>query len=228
MQIFYRFCVIALLAGLCTACGSSGGTKPVVAEPEPVSPVILDLLDKGQKAVQAFRLTKPKDNNARDYFQQVLDLDPDNQAALEGMKSIGARYLVLAQSATTKAEISKAEGYLKLADQFQGDPQVAARIRSEIEAVLAHELASHPDNEYPLNRRDLKSRNEGMVDKLHEIAREAAELKSRLLIIARTDAEGRWIYQMMREAIKSYRLRGNIEVGAKPKVVLIDKQVSEE
>ena len=47
-------------------------------------------------------------------------------------------------------------------------------------------------------------------------------MRSRFVIVARNDAEGRWIYKSMQQAIEGYRLRGNIKMGKRPKVTLID------
>jgi hypothetical protein len=41
------------------------------------------------------------------------------------------------------------------------------------------------------------------------------------LIIARTDNEGRWIYQKMREVDPEFRVRGDIKLGSPPRVVLV-------
>lgn len=75
---------------------------------------------------------------------------------------------------------------------------------------------------YKLDRRDLSARNVGIKSVLSGIAQHARSQQSRLLIVARNDAEGRWIYQQMREAVKGFRLRGNIEYDAKPSIVLLD------
>jgi hypothetical protein len=41
------------------------------------------------------------------------------------------------------------------------------------------------------------------------------------MIIARTDVEGRWIYQKMRDAVPGYRVRGDIKLGNPPRVQLV-------
>ncbi|MFC6981009.1 hypothetical protein [Microbulbifer taiwanensis] len=43
----------------------------------------------------------------------------------------------------------------------------------------------------------------------------------RVIIVARNDAEGRWIYQQLREAVPGYRVRGDIKLGSPPRLLLI-------
>jgi ABC-type branched-subunit amino acid transport system substrate-binding protein len=68
----------------------------------------------------------------------------------------------------------------------------------------------------------LDERGDAIVWRLTEIAVKAMRAKSRITIVSRSDAEGRWMYQQMREVLAEYRLRGNIVQGQVPKIILID------
>ena len=47
-----------------------------------------------------------------------------------------------------------------------------------------------------------------------------AASNSLAMIIARTDVEGRWVYQKMREAAPGYRVRGDIKLGSPVRIIL--------
>jgi hypothetical protein len=66
----------------------------------------------------------------------------------------------------------------------------------------------------------LSARNENIKNQLKALANRVQESKEFVLIYARNDAEGRWIYQQMRKASEDYRLRGNIKRHKKPRLVL--------
>ena len=80
---------------------------------------------------------------------------------------------------------------------------------------------SGADNEFPLAEAALTAQSADVVDYLQAIARRARQEDESLLIVARSDAEGRWIYQQMRQAVQGYRLRGDIKLGKRPKVLLL-------
>ena len=55
------------------------------------------LLSQAAAAVKEYRLTKPKNNNAYDYYQQVLELQPRHEKALDGITGIADAYADLAE-----------------------------------------------------------------------------------------------------------------------------------
>jgi hypothetical protein len=73
---------------------------------------------------------------------------------------------------------------------------------------------------FNLNPADLSARNEHVKSQLAALAKRVQTSKEYVLIYARNDAEGRWVYQQMRKASANYRLRGNIKQHQKPRVVL--------
>ena len=87
--------------------------KEVVAPP-PLSKEekIAGLLANGQRSLRQDRLLIPDNDNAYHYFQQVLELDPGNNAALYGLEQIVARYTTLATSALDKNDSEEAERYI--------------------------------------------------------------------------------------------------------------------
>lgn len=173
------------------------------------------LLAYAEQAFADDRLMVPRPDNAFDWYQRVLDIDEANAEAHWGMLQITERYLTLAKQAFTSGRRAKAELMLSRAEQVAATPAQSEEIRKRYQKPLA-------DNEFLLSAAELSNRSDTMKSLLYDLAKRAKEAESRMLIVARTDAEGRWIYQQMRQAITDYRLRGNIEIGLAPKVVLID------
>jgi tetratricopeptide (TPR) repeat protein len=216
---------IALLVIFFLAACSQQQPEPVVttAPPPPAEApetrwiTIQQTLFEADQALARNRLTTPAHDNAYDHYREVLRIDPGNTDALAGMTRIAERYLQLAASAYQAGAQEQALAYVALARRVDPDnAALGAASRQYSQPVVT------PDNEYLLSRGELDKKAEQLQPVLAEIAERARQLPSRLLIVARNDEEGRWIYRQMREAVEGHRLRGNIVIGASPKVVLLD------
>ena len=80
-----------------------------------------ELLHTAQAALADNRLALPADNSAYYYYQKVLELDPDNSQARDGVTHIAERYLALAQKAVEKGQHTKAKQYVQLGLSVQSD-----------------------------------------------------------------------------------------------------------
>ncbi len=173
------------------------------------------LLASAERALARDRLTVPQYDNAYSWYQQVLAFDEANAEAHWGMSQITERYLQLAEQAFSRGGRGKGELMLQRALAISATAEQANSVRSRFKAQPS-------DTEFLLATADLTARNDTITTRLAELALVAKKVKSRLLIVARSDAEGRWIYQKMREAVDGHRLRGNIEIGSVPRIVLLD------
>lgn len=176
------------------------------------------LVALGDAALASDRLMTPPGDNAFEYYRQALRLDASIQGAHEGMQFVTRRYLELAEAALRAGDGARGNVLLDRALMIAATPEQVAALRKKYpqrERVVAA-------NEFVIPVGPLAAREPAVVSQLGEIAGKAQAADSRLLIVARNDDEGRWIYQQMREAVMGYRLRGNIEIGNPPRVVLID------
>ena len=71
------------------------------------------LIAKGDAYVKEDKLTSPIGSNASEYYQQVLAIDKDNEAAIAGLKKIVYRYLSLADLVIKKNEYYKVAGLIE-------------------------------------------------------------------------------------------------------------------
>ena len=173
------------------------------------------LLANAEKALAADRLMVPANNNAYNWYKQVLALDELNPEAHWGMEQITARYLQLAEQAFVSGRVEEAERMLQGAEKISATPRQIASLRERYRQQSANNIAY-------LSLSALAERGEKIQQQLKVLAEQARQSKSRLVIVARNDGEGRWIYQQMRSSIDGYRLRGNIEVGRVPRIIFID------
>lgn len=92
-------------------------SKPLklVHDAEPQQPVNLEekdrLLNAAQAALSDYRLTTPAGNNAYEYYQEVLGIEPSNHQAKDGLAQIADRYLYLAKMALSKGQKERAGHY---------------------------------------------------------------------------------------------------------------------
>lgn len=211
-----------------SACGGQAlkpAVSPALTEPRDEQQsrqavLVAQLLYEANEALLRNRLTKPAYDNAYDRYQKVLRIDPANDSAKTGIKRIGRRYLSLAKEADRRGDRAKARHYVGIAATVDPDYPAIAHMRAYLS--VDEEKKTSAANVYYLSRSDLAARNAAIKSQLGDIARRAQGIDSRLLIVGSNDAESRWIYQQMRSATSNYRLRGNIERGARPKVVLLD------
>lgn len=223
--------ILVIATSLLSACMVSprllGSTvAPVLRAAEPAGQVapqqekavrerqLRTLLALAQQALADDRLRSPRDDNAYDWYQQVLAIDELNAEAHWGMQQITARYLALAEQAFGSGRLEVAEQMLFGAEQVAATPAQARALRDKFRQQFS-------DNEFRLDTTALSARNQSAQQQLTALAR-TLTAQQRLLIVARNDTEGRWIYQQMRTAIDGFRLRGNIELGRVPRVIVID------
>lgn len=73
-------------------------TAPAEPEPAPVDPEISKLLEKAGQRLATDRLSYPKGDSARFYYNAVLKKEPGNRDARRGLVKIADRYAELAQA----------------------------------------------------------------------------------------------------------------------------------
>ena len=91
---------------------------------ESASPTVRSaLLWLGNQSLEEFKLTFPAKDNAYYYFSKLLDIEPDNQEAKDGIMKVAERYAILAEKALADNDYQKAAAYINIGLQI--DPQNA-------------------------------------------------------------------------------------------------------
>lgn len=238
-----------LLSVLLTACVTQEpAPRTVVQTPPPAvvrpAPPTIEqrvslLLRQAERALYNDRLLLPAEDNAYDRFQAVLKLQPGNAQAKTGLQMIAMRYIEMGRTALRHSRLSEARIYAQRARQVYPDNPLLREFEQALADAQRHQaqaaVAAAPppsassgagsagatsDSEYLLSIAALSKRGDEIKAVLGQIAERIKSSDEVILIVARSDEEGRWLYREMKKAAEGYRIRGDIKVGSPPKVVV--------
>lgn len=203
-------------------------TVTIVKNKEP--DFIQRLLEQADDALRDGRLVLPEYDNAFDRFQSVLILSPDDAQARSGLQAIlvslatDVRYSIgIKQFYRARRQIKQLNNYFPKT-ALVGDLQHELREeQAKTVKVVEVETSRPPEGDYEditLSQYELTERSELLLQQLQSVADKVVENKSMVMIYARSDKEGRWIYKQLKKSAKGYRVRGDIRIG-KPKLRLL-------
>lgn len=159
-------------------------------------------------------LTTPANNSAYHFYQRVLELDPNNKRAQRGIYEIADKYLEWAINKANGGHFKLARRYLAEAHKLDPHhPNIPAVTRLIDEREQANKMTWY------LPHDGLNQKTGSLINQLHEVGQTATKKNATVVITARTDKEGRWIYQQM-NAASSERIRASLVIGSRPSVRL--------
>lgn len=94
---------------------------------------IIDLLSSASDALQGGRLDTPEDDNALDRYRRVLELDPENADASQGIANVERRLLEEATAAARDRDFDRAESLLARAEAVREADGAVPDTRESIE-----------------------------------------------------------------------------------------------
>ena len=175
------------------------------------------MLEQGDDALKAGRLLTPIDDCAYDYYREALVVAPDHPAALHGLQRVAERYVGMAEQAAESGQFDTARSMLehaRIVDPRSRQHRRRAKRRSNCAAPRnAITSRSTPSNS--------SSRSAELSAQLKTLGAKAKAHDAWVIIRARNDAEGRWIYQQMADAPGDRRIRAELTLGAPPGVDLL-------
>ncbi|MCY4212279.1 MAG: hypothetical protein OXF68_01485 [Gammaproteobacteria bacterium] len=208
-----------LLAGCETAQAPEqlpAGHRPQPAEPAPMEDVrIVRLLEAAEQALAEDRLTTPQAGSAHSLYREILKLNPGDQRAQRGFEKIVERYVKLALTAAERQRY--AQGRLMLERARKVDPAHPAIAPTERQLEL---LENARRDKVRLDAEALANRASAVRSTLKRLGQRASEGGCRVSINARSDAEGRWIYQQLNGGAGDARVRARLTVASPPSVEL--------
>ena len=191
-----------------------GAAGPQKSHPELVE--IQRLLREAEEAFSDDRLTTPVEDNAWYRYLRVLVLDPHNQAAQEGISDIVEKYLDWAIQDIDAGYLRKAHNYLNKVRVIDAThPNLPA-----VEKRLSEEESTRQQI-INLSRFDLDNHATSLATKLFRLGAQIQKNNARVVIVARNDAEGRWIYQQLNRAEDGPRIRARIQLDTIPSLRII-------
>ena len=209
----------ALLAGCETAQtpvqlpteGRAPSPAPVPRDDERID----RLLEAAAEALAEDRLTTPEAGSAHSLYQEALRLDPEDQRAQRGFEKIVERYVKLALTAADRQRY--AQGRMMLERARGVDPAHPAIAPTARQLELLEN--AHRDR-VTLDSKALARRTSAVQSTLKRLGRRASEGGCRVSINARSDAEGRWVYQQLNSGAGDARVRARLTVASPPTVEL--------
>lgn len=114
---------------------SAGDETPAETAPPPgKAPVSNEVLSAlawlGKKSLDEYNLTYPEKDNAYYYFSRLLELQPDNRTAYEGILSIAERYAFLAERSLANNETDKTQTYIEIGLQINPNNEALLSLKS--------------------------------------------------------------------------------------------------
>lgn len=203
--------------------------KPVAPSPEEIRRRNVEFfLARAEEAQRQGFLTYPAGASAYDYYLHVRQLDPDNRRAASGIQTIAIEFVERAREALRRRAFGEVNGYLSRAEELAPGNPLVAEVRAQLARERSHAKLDLPQGEtLALPADQLTAKSEQMTDLLRRTAERIRREQLRVIIVARNDAEGRWIYQQLREAVPGYRVRGDIKLGSPPRLLLMEMMNAE-
>ena len=202
-------------------CQTEPAAPPIETPSEP-EPVLLarsrldELLEQAELALQKDLLTYPEAGSALVLFNEVLALDEANADAKRGLERIVERYLELAERAAQRRQFARSRSMLARARLV--DPQHPA-----IEPVTSQVrlLANARRERLKIDKSLLSARSAKLQQPLTDLGKKARAEDCRTTITARSDAEGRWLYQQLNQASGDRRIRAHLQIGSPPQIEVL-------
>nr|WP_255771974.1 N-acetylglucosaminyltransferase [Microbulbifer guangxiensis] len=184
-------------------------------------------LRRAEEAQQEGFLTQPAGASAYDYYLRVRQLDPGNTQAATGIQTIIIEFVERARDALRRRSFAEVNSFLNRADELAPGNPLVAEVRTQLARERSRASADLPRGEViALPGDSLASRGDAVTALLRETALRIRGENLRVIIVARTDEEGRWVYQQLREAVMGYRVRGDIKLGSPPRLILMSAEES--
>ena len=196
-------------------------SPPAVPQAEDAAPTydparLDELLQAAERALAEDRLLTPQSDNAYQHFQDALALEPDLPEARLGFERIVERYLALANRAIERERWASARSMLDRAAVVDRAHLGISALRRQVEL-----LANARREVLRLVQSDVRARTGGVAARLAAFGEHGRQENTRVIIRAASDADGRWIYEQMRNAPGSRRIRASLQIGAPPQVTVL-------
>tara|TARA_X000000950_G_scaffold261498_2_gene331834 strand:+ start:1041 stop:1709 length:669 start_codon:yes stop_codon:yes gene_type:complete len=192
--LFLIFVVIGPL--ILSAC-----QMPAPAAPAPQEDIeaitktrIQDLLTQAQLAYQAGDLTYPEASSALFYYQQILELNPTFEPAQRGIEQIVEHFVSNAISALERRQFARSRSMLARAQLI--DPQHPAIQPTAAQVAL---LSNANIKRIKFSGADLRSQGFRVAAQITDLV-DSGSGNCRYIIAAPNDAQGRWVYDQIKNA----------------------------
>lgn len=183
-------------------------------EPRKVEKRIPALLAAADIALMKEQLTTPLEDNAYFRYLQVLSVDPQNEAAEQGIANIVDKYLDWSIQSVEMGRYHLATDYLNKARSVDENHPNIATVESMIEFHLNGNQKS-----FAFSRDSIQDKEPAVISELKTIAGDISSHKASIVIEAPSDEMGRWIYQQLNESAQE-RVQARFEMTSRVRIHL--------
>lgn len=196
--------------------------KPAGPTPEEIRQRNVEFfLQRAEAAQQQGYLTRPAGASAYDYYLRARQLDPGNSRAASGIQTIVIELVERARDALRRRSFGQVNSFLNRAEALAPGNALVKEVRAQLVRERSRASVELPEGEaVALPAGALSAKSDAAKQLLQDTAQRIQRENLRVVIVARSDAEGRWIYRQLREAVSGYRVRANIRVGRPPQLIL--------
>ena len=107
------------------------GSEPIiVSDPDKVEEVSRALGWLARKSLEEYRLTAPPEENAYYYYVRLLEINPDDGSARQGLMVIAERFAFLAEKELAENNYESAMGYIKIGLQINPENKTLNELKS--------------------------------------------------------------------------------------------------
>jgi hypothetical protein len=174
------------------------------------------LLASAERAIELDHLSYPSEGSALALYDRVMILDPGNDEARRGLERVVERYLEMALTYSEQRRFPQADAMLdraRLVDPAHpgiGPTQAQIRMLNDADRRVIN-----------LDGNRLRDQDPALAETLRQAGVASRGAGCRAQITARSDSEGRWIYQQMSEGPGDIRIRAQLDIGSPPQVEVL-------
>jgi protein TonB len=128
--------VAANTAAAPTAAASAAGKAPAAAPSAPAASLD-EVLEKARLAMDERRYIEPAKNNALEHFRTVLQIEPGNAEATEGLKRLGGLLIARARTALDERRFDNALAELEAARSIDPNDQRLVEVDARLDSMRA-------------------------------------------------------------------------------------------
>lgn len=185
---------------------------------------IKSILAEADYCLSQNKLLNPINDNAHDRYRSVLLMDPANEHAKLGLHTIAEHYLEMARTAAARGNVREAQAMMRNAQEIDNDAAVqdaAFTLRKQIASIPPSKPFQAGANEHLIDTKLLKSKDAQVMAQLGGVVKKLKDSGDFALIVAPSDADGRMIYQELRNVASGFLVRGDIKIGSPARVKIV-------
>ncbi len=206
MRRFNQLLMPWLCIALLNAC-TNQNQQP--APPPPIDHArIAVLLAEAEAAETAKHLLEPVSGSAVELYRKVLALNPEDPVAARRIEGIAEAFMTQARQAAERQQYNIA--WLALDRARRTDP-LHPNIAATTQFLQTHENAKRYRLGFTTAQLDAQTKDTVLL--LQGLGERAKNPSCRTTITAASDAQGRWMYQQLRQAQGDGRVRAQVQVG---------------